>query len=267
MDKTTVFIADSLVLFREGIHFTLSQTDEFEIIGETVGNEEGLDFIEKESPAIAILAFNSQNPSDLKIVRKIKQTGPGVRIVFIINENDDEQRFIALKGGVSACINRVMDTEEVLNIARKVARGESPISQALLEPDIALRTILEFEDSARLNQEVGNVLAELTPAEKQILQQIGTGALPEEIVQVINETEEKVRQHMDAIFFKLNANDRVREVVDTIRENLDVSISRISSTLGRNNENKAYVTREEFDQFKIELVGRIKSVLGDLIGT
>ena len=45
MGNITVFLANWQVLFREGIHFTLSGEEDIEVIGETTGNEEALAFI------------------------------------------------------------------------------------------------------------------------------------------------------------------------------------------------------------------------------
>ena len=62
MNRITVFLADWQVLFREGIHFTLSGEEDVEVIGEGTGNEEALAFIEKNVPNVAI--FNAAH-SDL----------------------------------------------------------------------------------------------------------------------------------------------------------------------------------------------------------
>ena len=55
MEKTSVFLADWQVLFREGIHFTLSGEEDIEVIGEVNNNEEALKSIEENPPRIAIL--------------------------------------------------------------------------------------------------------------------------------------------------------------------------------------------------------------------
>ena len=40
METISVFLADWQVLFREGIHFTLSGEEDLNVIGESTGNEE-----------------------------------------------------------------------------------------------------------------------------------------------------------------------------------------------------------------------------------
>ena len=46
MEKISVFLADWQVLFREGIHFTLSGEEDIEVVGEATDNKEALDFIQ-----------------------------------------------------------------------------------------------------------------------------------------------------------------------------------------------------------------------------
>ncbi len=55
MEKVSVVLADWQVLFREGIHFTLSGEEDIEVIGEVTDGKEALNFIEKNPPRVAIL--------------------------------------------------------------------------------------------------------------------------------------------------------------------------------------------------------------------
>ena len=47
METISVVLADWQVLFREGIHFTLSGEEGIEVVGEVTNGEEALNFIEK----------------------------------------------------------------------------------------------------------------------------------------------------------------------------------------------------------------------------
>ena len=42
MRKIKVFLSDAQVIFREGIHFTLSGEEDFEVTGESTSNDEAL---------------------------------------------------------------------------------------------------------------------------------------------------------------------------------------------------------------------------------
>ncbi len=263
MDKVKVFITDWQVLFREGIHFTLSGEKDFEVVGEATNNEEAFEFIENNPPGLAILNADRTQPSGIEVTRRIQKNLPAVRVILIMDSYNDEELFAAIKSGASACLSKDMDPDELLNIIRRVVRGESPISQSLLEPTIASRIIAEFESSAQLNDEIGDMLATLLSYEGQVLHYIVNGNLPEEIASSLDITEEKVRQSLDVILDKLVANDRIREVIDIVQGNINSVISRISKTKRAGKQTTEYITKEEFNSFKNDLMEKFRSLIGD----
>jgi len=264
MEKVRVFLADWQVLFREGIHFTLSGEEDFEVIGETSSNEEALNFIEKNPPEVAIFNADRGKPTGIEITRRIKQNLPSVAIVLVMDSYNEEQLFSAVKSGASACLSKDMDPEELLNTIRKVVQGDYPISQALLGPEIASRIIDEFETFSQIDEEVGNLLARLLPIEAEILRHITDGRLLEEIAKALNIDEETIRHHLDIILGKLVANDRSREVIETVQSNLSSIISKISKTKGATKPSADYITKDEFNSFKESLMERLKSFIGEL---
>ena len=264
MEKVRVFLTDWQVLFREGIHFTLSGEEDFEVIGEATTNEEALNFIEKNPPEIAILNADRGKPPGIEITRRIKQNMPSVAIILVMDTYNEEQLFSAMKSGASACLSKDMDPEELLNVIRKVVQGENPISQALLGPEIASRIIDEFEAFSQINEEAGHLLARLLPVEADILRHIANGSLLEEMARTLSINEETIRHNLDTILDKLVANDHSRELIETTQSNLTSIISRISKTKGTIKPSVDYITRDEFDSFKESLMERLKSFIGEL---
>ncbi len=264
MEKVRVFLADWQVLFREGIHFTLSGEEDFEVIGESTSNEEALNLIEKNPPEIAIFNANRDKPTGIDITRRIKQNLPSVAIILIMDNYNVEQLFSAMKSGANACLTKDMDPDELLKTIRKIAQGDYPISQALLEPEIASRIIDEFETFSQLNEEAGNLLASLLLVETEILRHIADGRLLEEIARTLNITEETIRHHLNIILGKLVANDHNREIIETVQSNLTSMISKISRGRKTGRPAADYITKDEFTEFKQTLTERLKSLFGEL---
>ncbi len=264
MEKIRDFLADWQVLFREGIHFTLSSEEDFEVIGETTGNEEALNFIETNPPEIAILNVNNGKPSGTEATRRIKRNLPSVAIILVMDSHNDEQLFSAIKSGASACLSKDVNPNELVDTIRKVTRGDYPIRQALLTPEIASRVIDEFEASLVIGEELGNLLARLLPAEAEILRHIAGGSPMEEITKALNISEEAIQHHLDLILSKLAANDHNREIIEAAQSNLTSVISKISKTKGGGKLSADYITREEFNSFKGKLMERLKSLIGEL---
>ncbi len=264
MEKISVFLSDWQVLFREGIHFVLSGEEEFDITGEATNNAEALSAVEKNPPRVAIFNADRDKPSGIEITRRIKQNLSEVAIILIMDNYNDEQLFQAMKSGASACLTKDVNPDELLDTIRKVVRGEHTISGSLLIPEVASRIIDEFEASSIISEEVGQLLAHLLSDEAEILRLIAGGSLIEEIAKKLNLKEADVRHHLDLILGKLVTNERSRELIEAAQSNLPSLLSRISGTGKASRASAQYVTKDEFKNFKEELIERIKSLFGEL---
>ena len=261
METVSVVLADWQVLFREGIHFTLSGEEDIEVIGEVTDGEEALNFIEANSPSVAILNADRGELSGIEVTGRIKQNLPSVSVILIMDSDNEEQLFSAMKCGASACLTKEIDPLDLVNIVRKVAQGVYPISEALLRPGIASRVVDEFETSSLISKEVNNLLARLSSRESEILRHLADGSSIEQVSQALSINEEAIRYHLDLILTKLVVNDHDREVIEAAQSHLPSIISR-ARLAGKPEAD--YITKEEFTEFKESLMERFKSFTSEL---
>lgn len=263
MEKIPVFLADWQVLFREGIHFTLSGEEDFDVIGESTSNEEALSLIEKNPPKVAIFNANRGKPSGVDITRRIKQNLPSVAIILVMDAYNEEQLFLIIKSGASAYLSKDVNPDELVGTIRHVAQGHYPISQALLIPNIASLVIDQFEAFSLISQEVNDLLARLLPVEAEILHYIANGNLMEEITKSLKLTEEQIKQHLDDVLSKLVANDHNREVIEVAQSSLTTIVSKLSTRQQAERPQEEFITKDEFDAFKESLKERFRSFMGE----
>lgn len=260
MEAVKVFLADWQVLFREGIHFILSGEEDIEVIGEATSNEEALAFIETNPPNVAILNADHGKPSGIEATRCLKQNLPSVALILVMDSDSDEQLFLAMKSGASACLTKDIDPEEMVSTIRKVAKGGYPISEALLRPRLASLVIDEFEPLSTMSEQVGNLLARLSPGEAEVLRHIASGNSSQQISQTPDIIEQAIRQHCDLILTKLVANEHNREVIEAAQSNMVLTIIRQGLTTGQAGKPVPdYVTKDEFTAFKKSIGERLKS--------
>ena len=141
MGRIRVYVADRQVLFRKGIRFILSRVEDVEVVDDTSNNEEALKFVESNQPDVAILNINDSKPSGIQITRTIKQNLPSVSVILVMDHQDDEHLFSAMKSGASACISKDIDPEHLVSIVSDVARGAKPINKVLLRAALARRVL------------------------------------------------------------------------------------------------------------------------------
>jgi DNA-binding NarL/FixJ family response regulator len=261
MEKVKVFLSDPQVLFREGIHFILSGEDDFEVIGETTSNEEAFSHLETNPPHIAILSMHDGKYDGPEITRRIRRSLPSVSVILTMDKSDEDQLFAAMRSGASACLTKDTDPEYLLDVIREVAEGRQPMIDNLLIPRVASMAIIEFEDIATLNKQLDNLLANLAPRESEILSSIAAGNAIEEIAAKLGVNDDVVRNQLRSVLSKLVSNDQARALIEASQRSLPSILSGAVKMKGVSGE---YVTREEFNEFKDNLMERLKSFIGEL---
>ncbi len=260
MEKVSVFLADWQVLFREGIHFTLSGEEDMEVIGEDTENEQALAHIEANPPTVAILNVNRDKFSGVEVARHIKQNLPEVSVILIMDTENEEQLFAALKCGASACLTKDVDPEIVIDTIRQVAKGSQPISEALLRPELASRVLGEFEALSSVGEQVGKLLARLTHQESEMLRHLTEGKSKEQVAGILGISEAVISHKLGAIRHKIVANDQKLMLIEAMQSGL-APLPRISVT---GKPAAEYITKEEFDAFKESLRERFRSLIGEI---
>ena len=262
MGKIKIFLSDTQVLFREGIHFALSGEDDFEVVGETTNNEDALAQIKVNPPNMAILSMQNGKLTGSEATRHIRQHSPSVSVILIAEKIVEEQLFSAIESGASACLTKDTDPEQLVSTIRLVIQGNQPIIEALLMPGIASRALIEFEDLAYMSKQMENLLPGLAPKEAEILNSISTGNKIDQVAAKLDMNEETIKRTLGLIRDKLVANYQALAVIEATQRGLPSIRGGVVKMGGPSTE---YVTREEFTRFKESLIQRLKAMIGNAI--
>ena len=224
MNKIQVFIVSRQLLFRQGIEHALSGAEDMEVSGTAEVNDEVLSVIDTLPPDVALVDIDAPSDSGLKLTRKIKQRLPNVGLVVLSSNPDDAQLFRALKAQAAAYLSKEINADELVDIIRRVARGEHPINESLTtRPKVAEQVLHQFQ-KLYWRSEAEGVIAPLTAREREVLNYIAQGYLNKQIAIELGIGEQTIKNHITSILRKLNANARTEAVVIAIRQGL-ISIS------------------------------------------
>lgn len=262
MEKTKVFLSDPQILFREGIHFILSGEEDFEVIGETTNNEDAFAFIKDNPPHVAVLNMRDDKLDGAEATYRIKRNLPSVSVILVVDSDDEEIRFSAMKSGASACLTKDTDPEYLVKIIREAAQGSQPIIESLLIPGLASRVLIDFEDLAALGEQLNNALASLSPRETEVLKCLGEGNGIEQVAAKLGINEETIRHNLRLILTKLVANEQAKAVIDAVQRSFLATGVRKAKMGALPAE---YVTKEEFNEFKESLTKRLKSIISESV--
>jgi len=221
MEKIGVFLADSQVLYREGVRMALAKEDDIEVVGEADDGASALQQIKSLSPDVVIVDSKLPPLDGPDLARQIKRHVPTVSVILLSSYEDDEQLLDAIKAGAAGYLVKAASGQELANQVRKVYRGEYPINEYLLSrPAVALRILQQFQDLLQAEKEVEPLLSPLSPRETEILEYIAKGNSNKEIAYTLGICNQTVKNHVTSIMRKLAANDRTHAVVLALRYGL-----------------------------------------------
>ncbi len=120
MERIRVFLSDSRVVFREGMHFILDTEEDMEVVGEGRTAEEVIAFLQRQPVDVLVL---SQDMEDA--VRPIAKMFPSVGLVFVSDACSQQQ----VAEGNPIFLTKDMNPEELAPAVRKAScnYGRAPI--------------------------------------------------------------------------------------------------------------------------------------------
>ena len=220
-----VFVIDQQALFRQGVRSSLSQAGDIEVCGEAEADEKVISTIETLLPDVVLLGTDSPSLDSLELCRTIKRRLPSVAVIILSPQPNDEQFFQALKAQASAYLGKAITPEDLAQVVKLCAHGEHPINECLLSrPKVAEQILQQFHELSR-EKEAASFVSPLTPRETEILSYMAQGYLNKQIAEILNVSEQTIKNHVTSILRKLNANARTHAVVIAIKKGL-ISISR-----------------------------------------
>ena len=218
MDKIVVMIVDKQALFRIGVCHALSQQPDFEVF-DSAPNENMIALIEANPPDALLLDIDYPSLRGLKLAQEIALHCPTTKVIILTSNPDDKQLFEIIKVGAVDCLDKSITAKELTESIRQVARGEYPINDSVLaRPKLAEHLLKQFQSTHNINRKtMDTIVAPLTSRETQILSYIANGNSNKQIANILQISEQTIKNHVSNILRKLNANDRAHAVVLAIR--------------------------------------------------
>jgi len=219
-NKIRIFIVSHQSLFRQGIEHLLATVEDMEVSGAAGINEDVVSVIETTPPDVALVDIDAPDDSGLNLARKIKQSLPNIGIIALTSNYSDAQLFQALKAQAAAYLDKEITADQLVENARRVARGEHPINESLTDrPKVAEQVLHQFQELT-WQTEAKAVMSPITPRETEILKYIAQGYLNKQIAGELGISEQTIKNHVTSILRKLNANARTEAVVVALKQGL-----------------------------------------------
>jgi DNA-binding NarL/FixJ family response regulator len=206
-DRVTVVVADDQSAVREGLVLLLGTLPGIVVAGQAADGEAAVELVAAVRPQVALMDLNMPGCDGAEATRRITAEHPGTRVVVLTTYADDESIIGALQAGALGYLTKDATRAEIGRAVVAAAAG-----QAVLDPGVQKRLL---SAAARAPQAVADAGAEcggadLTPREAEVLRLIAAGQTNREIARGLFVTEATVKTHVNRIFAKTGARDRVQ---------------------------------------------------------
>lgn len=175
-------IADDHPALRAGVRAVLEATGQIEVVGEAAGGEEALRLCRQLTPNVLLLDVEMPDLDGVEVASRIGAEAPGTRVLAFSAYDDRAYVTHMLQAGAAGYITKDKPLQLVAEAVQAVARGEGRWFVTLHKPD---------DDPP------------LTDRELEVLRLMARGRSNDEIGRVLSISPHTVRNHISAVYSKL----------------------------------------------------------------
>ncbi|MEO9004858.1 MAG: response regulator transcription factor, partial [Ginsengibacter sp.] len=197
---------------RESLYYLISGTEGFTCCEALEDCNDIVFQLEKSLPDVVLMDIEMPGRNGIEAVKIIKQKFPQVQILMQTVFHDDDNIFNAVCAGASGYILKTTSPEGYIEAIKDVHNGGSPMTGS-----VARRVLELFQHNVTPKE---NNDYQLTPKEREVLQQLIKGKSYKMIADALGSSYETVRTHMKNIYAKLHVNSNTEAVLKTLKEKI-----------------------------------------------
>jgi DNA-binding NarL/FixJ family response regulator len=205
-----IIICDDQSIIRDGLSIMLNLERDIEIVGLARDGAEAVELAAQHQPDLILMDLKMPGMNGIQATRQICKLFPSIYVLVLTTYDDDEWVFDAIRAGAVGYLLKDMPRDEVVKAIRGTVEGQSFIA-----PTVASKLLKHVAVPRR--QMLSMLADQLTGREIEVLHLLAKGCTNSEIAAQLYLSEGTVRNHLSAIFAKLNVTDRTQAAVVAIR--------------------------------------------------
>lgn len=212
MPKTIrIVIADDHMVLRESLAALLETQADFQVIGKAATGTETLEALKREQPDVVILDLFMPGADGFEVLRVLEKSGLHVASVVLTASESQPDYVRVVRLGARGLVLKGDSPEKLFSAIRAVANGELAFS------DEVAHSVLNAM-SQETHEERASNLQRLSERERQIAYLVARSMKNRDIAQQLMISENTVKRHLQSIFSKTGARDRLELAVLALNE-------------------------------------------------
>ncbi len=209
-----VLICDDQAVIRDGLELLLKLEKDVDVVGTAADGAEAVEMTLEKSPDLVLMDLKMPGMNGIEATRKIRAHHPNVKVLVLTTYDDDEWVVDAIRAGASGYLLKDTPREEIMRAIRGTLEGK-----AFVDPNVAGKLLSQV--SSRQSQPKSILAEKLTEREMDVLRLLSRGFNNMEIAETLYLSEGTVRNHVSAIFTKLDVTSRTQAAVIAIQHGID----------------------------------------------
>jgi DNA-binding NarL/FixJ family response regulator len=217
VETIRIVLVEPRALVGLGIRGVLDREPDMQVVAEVRSADDALAITDQRAPDVYVIDVELQEPATSAATRRLSQESPGSGIVVVGREDDDASILEAIEIGATGHVPAAAEPSELVAVIRRVADGEDPLKDEVIgRPDLVDRIMDGFRESFRRADEPPDI--PLTPRELDVLRHVAVGMRNREVGELLDVSEQTVKNHLSSILHKLGVPNRTHAVTFAVRQ-------------------------------------------------
>ena len=208
-----VLVCDDQAVVREGLRTILDSVSDVEVVGTASDGAEAVAEAERLRPDVVLMDLKMPVMNGIQATQEIHRRLPDVRVLVLTTYDADEWVYDAIRSGAAGYLLKDTPSEQLAEAIRGTAAGKTHV-----DPAVAGKLFSHVITPARAPEP--GWASRLTPRERDVLALLARGLSNADIARRLRLSEGTVRNHMTAIFEKLEVADRTQAAIVALRHGL-----------------------------------------------
>src|ERR1017187_632869 len=210
-EKIRIAIADDHAVLRESLSALLASHHDFEVVGTASNGSEALELVDQQHPDVLVLDLFMPGTDGFEVLRRLDRVNAKVASVVLTGSDSQPDYVQVVRLGARGLVLKGDTPETLFSAIRTVADGELAFSD-----DVAEGVLMAM--SAESQPERAANLHRLSERERQIAALVARGMKNKDIALQLTISENTVKRHLQSIFSKTGAHDRLELAVIALTE-------------------------------------------------